>query len=341
MSLIVVKKVTIKELAEYCHVSTATISRVINDNGRFTEETRQRVNDAIAKLGYITNASGKMLRTQLSRVVGIFVNTLEYETTSVTVMHLQEQLEAKGYTSIICNIGLQAEREKNSLDLMLSFNACAIIMMVNRSEGIVHEHTTIPVVYLYKNPFPHCPHENCCIIETDDFSAGYQAGTELYNIGCRRIAEVRLKSHDTTMTLGRHLGLLQALYEHSLPYDESLSVVCEENRFSTVIKQVLDTLAQYHAADGYFCSSDLLALALIRALEEYHYRVPEDVKVIGCNDMSLALYNNKPITSIRHHVKDMCHAAVDVMDRMLQGQILSEQDRRQVFSVEIVRRATT
>lgn len=333
-------KITIKELSDYCGVSTATISRVINNNGRFSEETRSKVLEAIKTLGYIPNNSAKALRTKSSRIVGIFVNTLNYEITSDTVVNLQQVLFNHGYVSVVCNAGLNNENESDYFDMLLSMDVCGIIIIASRFTSIVPQAPGIPLIYIFRNPGP-IEVAASCVVETDDFDAGYQAGAELIRLGCKRLAAVHVRHSNSHMPFGRDIGFLRALYDFGLPYDESLSITVDALEYGTALKAVNQALEEGCVADGYFCSSDLLALSTVRSLELHGFCVPDEVKVIGCNDMSIAMLNNKPLTTIRHKISDICNAAVENLDLILGGESLTEAQQRKVFGVDLIRRATT
>lgn len=334
------KDVTIKDISEACGVSIATVSRVINGNGRFSEDTRQRVLAAIDQLGYVSTKTRRGGTSE--RLIAIFVNSLDYETSSTSVMQLQELLFAHHFASVVCNIGTRAEKHSYYYGLMLEMGACAIIMMVNVVSPDFHNFAKLPTVYLYKRSLPEgLQDDHTVIINTDDSAAGYLAARVLAEAGCRRIGEVRMKSLNDQVPLGRHLGLLQYIYEHNLEYAQARSVTCEGYQFVSALRQVNQMLDDGQWADGYFCTSDILALALIRGLEAHGVRVPEDVKVIGCNDMSVALYTNKPITTIHHRIADMCAAAITEIEKMLDGVELAPEERFQTFGVDLVRRQTT
>ena len=134
---------------------------------------------------------------------------------------------------------------------------------------------------------------------------------------------------------------MHALSDAGLQLDEEASVLADDGGFAGQLAAADRVLDAHPAAEGYFCASDLAALALIRSLETHGYRVPEDVKVIGCNDMQLALYNNKTITTIRHKTDEICGAAVDRLNRMLAGEEIPEAERRTVLGVSLVKRETT
>ncbi|MCM1026660.1 MAG: LacI family transcriptional regulator [Roseburia sp.] len=335
------RKVSIRDIAEYCHVSPSTVSRVMNGNNHISKETQKRVMDIATAWGYVPNESAKNLRMRTSRLVGIFVNTLDYGISSIVMSRLHDRLAEKDFASIICNIGANAEKEEHYYQMMLSMNACAIFMIVNHSDSTIDFKSAIPLIYVYRYPLQTPTSPSVCRIETDNYGAGYQAGRELLRLGCRHIAEVRLISSDNRFPLARHLGLLQSLYDCDVTYEESLSIVSDQNDYGVILEKINQKLDELPAADGYFCSSDHLALALMEALVLHHYRIPEDVRIIGCNDMLLPLHIGKPISSIRHRIEDICRAAIEMMERLSAGEKLAEDGYRQIFETDFIPRATT
>ena len=133
---------------------------------------------------------------------------------------------------------------------------------------------------------------------------------------------------------------MKALQEQGVTCDERLSVSVAENaQYGDVYAAVGEKLDAGLAADGYFCESDIFALSTIRCLERRGLRVPEDVKVVGCNDLSVAQYNYRTITTVRHQTEAICRQAVENMRRLLEDGALGQ--RHTVFDVELVPRETT
>lgn len=335
------KRVTIHHLAEYCHVSTGTVSRVLNNTGRFSKETRERVEEAIRVLGYVPNNAAVSLRRTQSRVVGIFVNTLTYETISSVVSQLQNALIDQNYTPIICNIGMHAEREDAYYAMMQSMQACAIFMIFLRTGHQTVRRLDIPTIYIYKNPFPAEEVADQYVIETDDFQAGESAANELIRCGCRRLGFIRFTLPRNSVPMGRQIGFLNALYKQNVPYDDAMSIEVEESSFYCAFNTIMEKLSTGVVADGYFCATDLLALSLVRALESRKLRVPEDVKVIGCNNLEAAMYNNRQITTIGHQLDVICGNALDLLARIMAGEEIPPEVRRQRIGVTLIRRDTT
>lgn len=332
-------RATMQDVARLSGVSTATVSRVINQNGRFSSETEQRVRDAIRQLDFVPNQVAKDLRTQRSRLVGILVSRLSYEYVNRIVTQLEEQLFEQGFIGIVCNISEDYRNEQTYLDAMFSMNICALIVFTSGKPIKRPEGRAIPVIYVNRTP-DSLNDPCCCAIETDSIAAGYKACNALIEAGCRRIAIVRSVHGPNLRPRDREIGFMKALLEKGCAYDEQLCVaVPERGQYGDAFACVNGKLDQGLIADGYFCESDIFALSTIRSLEVHGLRVPEDVKVVGCNDMSVAMYNNHTITTIRHQTEAICARAIENMKRMLDGEALEEQHT--LFDVELVKRETT
>lgn len=320
-------------------VSTATVSRVINQNGRFSAQTERRVREAIRQLGFVPNQAAKDLRTHRSRLVGILVSHLAYEYVGNIVSRLESHLFNQGFIGVTCNIGDNYDSEQTYLDALFGMNICALIVLstgrqITRPNGLA-----IPMIYINRTP-DNLDDKLCCSISTDSIGAGYTACTALLDAGCRRPAIVRTRYDISPWPREREVGFMKALLERGCAYDASLSVtVPAYGQFGDVYACVGEQLDRGRVADGYFCESDMYALSTIRCLETHGLRVPEDVKVVGCNDLSVALLNNRPITTIRHQTDAICARAVENLRLMLKDKPLPEQHT--VFDVSLVPRETT
>lgn len=335
-------KVTMQDLAKYCNVSTATISRVLNNNGRFSEETRKTVETAIRDLGYIPNDAAKSLRKQSTKLVGIFINTFDHEIVTDALAELQRLLFEHGFTPIICNIGSEAERENDYFQMLQRMNVCGIFMLFLRTAyKSVKSDSPIPTIFIYKNPETYNAQEDHYIIETDDFQAGELAARELIRCGCRRPALARFTSPNKSIPLGRQIGFLNGMYRSNIPLDESLSIVIDSKDYQRMYAVINEQIEKGQVADGYFCVNDLLATCLIRVLEKHKYRVPEDVRVVGCNNMRCSIQSTKPITTISHQITPICEAGVDLLEHILRGDEIPPEQRQQTFGVTLIRRETT
>lgn len=337
------EKITMQDIAARCGVSASTVSRVLNGSSQISEATKRAVLNAATELGYVPDIFARSLRSDAQRIAGIFVNSVSpaFETSSRLLSILINLLTEKGFTPFVCITGIDAEKELYYYQRLEAVHASVIFKILNNSNHKLDEISSIPIIYLYNYPLQDTPGEHVYRVETDNYGAGYQAGQELLRQGCRVISEVRLISPRAGFPFARHLGLLQALYDHGAVYDELRSVICNQNDFGSILQSIDDHLAQISPADGYFCSSDLAAMALQASLEAHGFTIPGQVKIIGCNNMSISQCSIRPVSTVSHRWDDLCEAAISLMDKIMFGEPFSPEDRRIIIPTDLVPRATT
>lgn len=331
--------VTIHEIARECGVSVATVSRVINGSGRFSQETGERVREAVARLGYVPDAGARALRRRENRLVGILVNELDYEMTGRIVFCLQEALYGAGYLSVLCNIGNHAEKQAEMLEVLRGMSVKCLFVAALRTAEPIPEDYPIPAVYIYKDPCPGAERALSCRVLTDDEGAGRLAAEELARAGCRTVTDMYMAfpgtENDPVQPL-RHTGFVTRAKELGLVYDADAQLRPSVRGHGELARYLADRL-ETARADGYFCASDVMSTALVNALWVKRLYVPGDVKIVGCNDIEMMVYASVPLTSVRHDLEGICRAAVNKMEELcVTGAACDER-----VPVTLVRRVST
>ena len=174
---------SIKDIARLAGVSTATVSRVINQNGRFSKETEARVRRIIRENEYVPNMSAKGLRTSRTCVVGIIVPDITNPHFASLVLKLEINLFQRGYSCLICNTNESEKLERKHIQSLSAQNVSAIVLISGTRN--YSELDTLPVIYVDR---PSRSQKNSgVIIESDNEQGGYLATKELLDAGCRRI----------------------------------------------------------------------------------------------------------------------------------------------------------
>ncbi len=182
------KKLTVKDIAQLAGTSVATVSRVINKNGRFSPETEKKVWEIIDKYGYVTNQQARGLRAQRSNTVGILVPNISNEFYSRITKETQVTLSGMGYMSLICNTEEKHEEAKKYLQIFRQQNTDGIIYIGNNElTGL----TDIPVVYVDRDPRDEQEYpEPYCMVECDNIQGGRLVGKLLAKAGVKHPAYV-------------------------------------------------------------------------------------------------------------------------------------------------------
>ena len=169
-------QVSIKTIAEKTGLSTATVSRVINQKGGFTRETYERVQKAVRELDYVPNAMARGLRTRSIPLVGIIVPDIINEFFSRIVLKVQLALAGRGYSVFICNTDESAENERTYLATLQGMQISGLVC-ISGSDMTDESWPNVPTVYIDRNPIRPAPRST--IIESDNLSGGWMAATEL------------------------------------------------------------------------------------------------------------------------------------------------------------------
>lgn len=333
------KKVSIKEVAALSGVSIATVSRVINNNGRFSEETKKKVFDVIEKYGYTTNMAAKSLRQARSQTIGMIVPDISNEFFARISLDVEKYFYDKGYSVFICNSAKSSEKEKQyfrSLDAKLVDGIVCISGQRNLPRELFTRNT--PVVCIDRFP----DHENNIgIVSSDGVSGGYLATNHLLKAGCRDILHVVSAIGE----YARHLrteGYEKALYEYKIPLDPDKIIHLSGKQPSVqeseaLVDQCIENGMKF---DGIFAVSDRAAYGALTSLKKHGIKVPEEVKIVGFDDSVYSQLSSPSITTIRQDTTLLAHTACEILYRF----ITTEEEVKEtdvVLPVELVVRETT
>lgn len=326
---------SISEIAEICNVSTATISRVINQKGGYSKETATKVMDAIEKYGYTPNLVAKGLRTRKTPIIGVIVPDIVNSFYSKMVLDLQLELFRAGYLMMVCNVNESPELEKQQVQALLAQNISGLILISGRTRKIRLK--DLPVIYIDRVPSEE-EKEEYIVIESDNTMGGYMATRELITQGCRRIAFMTDKIGESTKTK-RYEGYCKAILEAGLFLDPSMTlrvdtvVIPEGNR---IVKKAIEEGLRF---DGIVCSTDNMAIGAIQGMKEMGLRIPEDVKVTGFDDVELSSLVSPSVTTIHQYNDKMAVYAAEKMIELLAGNEV--EDKHILVPVDLIVRESS
>lgn len=313
--------VTMKEIAQLAHVSTATVSRIINQNGRYSKETEERVLRLIKEKQYAPNQTAKGLRTRRVQTVGVLVPDITNPHFARLVQSIQSQLFDLGYTCIICNTGEQMEMEEKLLYALRHQNVCGFIMI--SSKRFHKSLCSLPAVYVDR-PAQEGDENIGVTIESDNVHGGFLAGQQLVLAGCRKIIVMRTYSQDVNQE-HRYRGFLHAMEKYGIREAEYEVVHLEDVSIKTAYSAMSDYLQKHsfsdssRSVDGIMTTTDSMAAGVFCALREAGVRVPEDVKLTGFDDSDIAQICGPGITSIHQDVQQMAKLAVKTLISQMNG----------------------
>lgn len=268
---------SIRDVARRAGVSIATVSRVLNASGRVAPVTARRVRRAAQALDYRVNAVGRSLATARTGVLGVLVPTLANPVFSGSVTGLARQARRAGYDILLAVSDYDAERELEVLETFLSQRVEGLALTLTDPDGPAAEvalAADIPLVLLFNIP----KSRKIAHVAVDDYRAGREMVEAMVRAGHRRVAMVTGRFASSDRARRRYDGYLAALSHAGLEAVPPLEVPFLDGDVRTPLETAL---GRRDPPTAFFCSNDLLALAVIDALRALGRPVPAAVSVAG------------------------------------------------------------
>ena len=327
-------KLSIVDVAKRAGVSTATVSRVINHNGGYSRETEEKVRRTIEECGFTPNANAIGLRTNKSRCIGVIVPDVTNEFFAKIIQELDFYLLKHGYSLLICNSNEDYMLENMHIKGLAEKHVDGIIYISGQNEiKKMNEIKNLPIVYIDRAP------KNAeVLILSDNETGGYLAGRELIQKGCRRILFLRDIRFASTVR-SRKEGFVRALQEKGMAFNEELEMSCfpEYAEARVVMERLLKEKGCFF--DGIFATNDMMALACINVLMEAGIKIPDQVKVVGYDNVSVTRFTSPQITTITQDTKELALHAADTILKMIEDEEIKE--KKTIIPVRLEVRGTT
>ncbi len=294
------KRVTIHEVAKEAGVSRQTVSRVINDRPDVAPDTRSRVKEVIARLGYQPDVIARSMVKGYTHTIGcITPNLTDYNFSSI-VESAQAEARSQGFFILTGSAPTDSE-VLPLLDEMLNRRVDGLLV-INPRDDERYRHLiplieqNIPVVYLKNTP----DNEKVSCVCLDDVKGGYLATRHLLQLGHTEVVTI-LGPKNEECTIDRLTGYKQAFSEANLPIKDQLIAFGDwsAQSGSDAIEKLLNEDVFFSAV---FAQNDRMAVGVIRRLRESGLRVPQDISVIGYDDIPLATFFDPPLTTIRQPI---------------------------------------
>lgn len=332
--------VSLKDVAARAGVSVKTVSNVVNDYPHVSEATRARVRAALSDLNYRPNLAARNLRNGRSGLIALAVPELDVPYFAEIARLVVDEAAEHGFTVLIDQTGGVRERELLFVSGIRSQLIDALIFtpVALTREDLKERRDHAPMVLLGETPADGLIDQ----VAIDSLKAGAAATDHLIRLGRRRIAAIGAPAGPTSSMahLRRLHGYRQALTDAGLGIDPQL--IAEVSAFhSTEGNRAMATLlALPEPPDAVFCFNDLLALGATRQLLTSGYRIPDDIAVIGFDDIEEGKYVTPTLSTIAPDKEKIAHMAVTRILSQL-GVSEPEQPRNTEISFRVISREST
>jgi LacI family transcriptional regulator len=324
--------ITISDVAEHAGVSVGTVSNVVNRPERVAIETRQRVLDAIAALGWVPNSSAATLRAGSATLVGLILPDIRNPFFTEVARGAEDLAAAAGEAVVLCNTDWLLESEQRALEALARQRARGVIINpAGEDERYLSWLTDrgIALVLLdHRRSAGLVP-----AVVVDDVLGGRLAGEHLVSLGHRRIALVNA-STSIPQCEDRQLGLMAALADRGLDPTSDLITVEVEAMDAVSGFEAVHRIFDRGSPTAIFCTNDLLAIGVVHGLRERGLHVPADVSVIGYDDVELAAMTDPPLTTVHQPTYELGATAYELLGR-------GAPPERRSFSPHLVERQST
>ncbi|MBP9477085.1 MAG: LacI family DNA-binding transcriptional regulator [Sebaldella sp.] len=337
-----VGKKSMKDIAKLAGVSTSTVSRIINANGRFSEKTKKKVLSIMKKYNYIPNMAAKSLKINKSKSIGIIVTNIQNEFFSEIVSGIEDFFFKVGYSVFICNTSQDSKKEMEYfkvLDSKLVDGIICISALENTPKEFFSNHRKIPMVCIDRIFEPSA--SDTSYIESDHYQGGFMATEELIKRGCKRIL-VLAKKRSFSASKKRVEGYKAALKKYKIPIDNKLILKFDGNLFSfDETKKVMDSILEKKVSfDGIFATSDWRAYGALISLKEHNVSIPDDVKIIGFDNVSISKYSYPKITTVNQNREVIIQEASNILFNLMNFPDKVNK-KHTIIPVSIIKRETT
>jgi LacI family transcriptional regulator, galactose operon repressor len=297
----------IADVARRAQVSTATVSRVLAGRGRARPETRERVFAAARELGYRPSGVARSLRQRATRTLGLIVTDIENPFFPQLVRAVEDAAHDLGYAILLCNAADDPEREAGYLELLVDRWVDGVVIAASSLGGRHREwlaDAPLPIVLVNSTD-----HEiGLSTISSDNYAGGALAARHLADLGHRRIGLIAGPARNVDGP-DRLAGALDALEATGISRRDVL-LASDEAGVAGGQRAAAEILERHRAVTGLIAYNDLMAIGAMRAIRAAGLRIPDDVSVIGFDDVDLAAFVDPPLTTIAQATSQMGHWAV-------------------------------
>ncbi|WP_119069707.1 LacI family DNA-binding transcriptional regulator [Aggregatilinea lenta] len=329
-------KIRLRDVADRAGVSVTTVSNVVRGWPYISDETRLRVEQAIHDLGYVPHPMAQGLRTGRTQVIGFVVPNLANPHFAAMVSAVEDVAWEHGYSVLVFNTHEDETRETDCVRRMINGWGDGLLIAQTaqflETSQLLRDYP-LPVVAIDRVPATY----DGAYCRVDNIAIARMAMMHLYELGHRRIAHLSGAQNALT-AMTRLEGYRRCVEELKLDYEYtsfSASLWTPDEGYRAM-KELLESEPHPTAV---FASNDSLAIGAAHAIREVGLRIPEDMSLIGVDDLDVSRYLYPPLTSVQQPVAEMAQVGIDLLLRLIIGET-PEQIHISLSPTLVVRRTT-
>ena len=331
--------VSIREVAAHAGVSVATVSNVLNRPDIVARPTRDRVSASITELGFVRNDSARQLRAGRSRTIGLVVLDVANPFFTDLARGVEDEANKAGLAVILCNSDDQERKEKRYLELLEEHRVQGVLItpVVGASSRLARlQRRGTPVVLVDSRS----PSRGQCSVAVDDVLGGDLAVSHLLEAGHQNIAFIA-GPRTIRQVADRFEGALRALERAGRRHEDLHVIDVGALNVASGQKAGADIAAMTAGRPtAVFCTNDLIALGVLQEMTRHKIRVPEDISIVGYDDIDFAAAAAVPLTSVRQPRQQLGRTAARMLlEESAGGE--AHQHQQVIFEPELIVRQST
>lgn len=325
---------TMKDVARLAGVSTSTVSHVINNDRFVSDAIREKVDAAIKTLNYAPSALARSLKINQTRTIGMLITASTNPFYSELVRGVERSCFERGYSLVLCNTEGDEQRMNRNLETLMQKRVDGLLLLCTEthqpSQEIMHRYPSIPTVMMDWAPFD----GDSDLIQDNSLFGGDMATQYLIDKGYTRIACITGPLDKTPARL-RLEGYREAMVRAGLTIREGDEIE-SDFEFGGGFEAMQSLLAMNARPQAVFIGNDAMAVGAYQALYQAGLKIPEDMAIVGYDDIELARYMTPPLTTIHQPKDELGELAIDVLiHRMAEPDL--QQQRLQLTPILMTR----
>lgn len=325
-------KLTINDIAKIAGVSKGAVSYVLNNKPGVSAEVREKILRIIEEYGYKPNKLAQALAGKKTNFIALIIPDISDVFYAKIIKGVEKTLSKNGYYLNLYGTHANPEKEHQVFEFLNTGFVDGIIVMAYHIEKSFVKwisSSDTPVVFI-DYPYDHDVYS----VIVDNEEGGFKATEYLINLGHKKIVFIH-GSKDSWDSDLRFKGYLKALEKYNIPFNESLVVRGDFTREGgyKAIKEILDSGEKFTAV---FSANDHMALGAMKALKEKGLRIPEDISIIGFDNIEASALSNPPLTTIMQPIYQLGEMSAKILLRLLSGENLDQ--KRFLLKTQLIER---
>ncbi|GAB1158861.1 LacI family DNA-binding transcriptional regulator [Paenibacillus illinoisensis] len=324
---------TIHDVALRAGVSVTTVSRVLNNRGYISQKTRDKVYQTMNELNYRPNEIARSLLRKQSNVIGLIIPDVSHPFFGELANYIEYYAYQNGFKIMLCNSHMEPSKEREYVEMLKGNRVDGIIMGSHTLEVDEYMNLNSPIVTIDRQIGADIPY-----ISSDNYQGGVIAAELLLAKGRRKLAHICGNLELQMLSNRRTTGFMDVLEAHGVKpvtmHETDLNVFSQK-QYTELVERLL---VEHPEVDGLFVTSDLIAIHALKQIVAHGRKVPEDIAIIGYDDIRAAGYLSPGITTIRQPVQELAELAVDLIRRQI---VEEEINMKNILPVTLVERETT